>query len=332
MMGQFRHPQRAWQLLYEQLMNRLAPQEHQGDRTPFRLNASQIVIHGENQMKLLNIGATATALACVFVLAAPATAADKLIAGVDGTFAPHAMPKLGGGVEGFNIDMIAAIGKQMGREIEVFAGEFSGLIPGMNAGKISFVGAPTTVTPARAKNLLFSEGYLNTYYQFVVPADADDISAPEQLKGKTISVNKGSAYDKWGQTNKEKYGFEISAYPTNADAVQALISGRADAHISGNTVAAYSVVKASKKIKLAKLVIDDGRVWGAAFRKDDVALRNAVEEAIECLKKDGTMSALSVKWFGVKPTAEQAQNKVYPGYGVPGMDGYDATPSKADCT
>lgn len=58
--------------------------------------------------------------------------------------APHAMPKLGGGVEGFNIDMINAIGEKMGRKIEIFAGEFSGLIPGMNAGKISFVGAPTT--------------------------------------------------------------------------------------------------------------------------------------------------------------------------------------------
>ena len=33
-----------------------------------------------------------------------------------------ALPKLGGGVEGFNIDMIAAIGAKMGRPIEVFAG------------------------------------------------------------------------------------------------------------------------------------------------------------------------------------------------------------------
>lgn len=270
--------------------------------------------------------------ACSYALGFNVSAQDKLIAGVDGTFAPHAMPKLGGGVEGFNIDMIEAIGKKMGKPIEVFAGEFSGLIPGMNAGKISFVGAPTTVTPERAKSLLFTEGYLNTYYQFVVPAGKPDVSSLEQLKGMTISVNKGSAYDKWGQTNKDKYGFEIAAFPTNADAVQALISGRADAHISGNTVAAYSVTKAKSKIKLATLVVDDGRVWGAAFRKEDIALRNSVEEAIECLKKDGTLAALSEKWFGVKPTAEQAQNKVYPGYGVPGMDGYDPTPSKASCS
>lgn len=255
-----------------------------------------------------------------------------LIAGVDGTFAPHAMAKLGGGVEGFNIDMINAIGEKMGRKIEIFAGEFSGLIPGMNAGKISFVGAPTTVTPERAKSLLFTEGYLNTYFAFVVADGAPDLNAFEQLKGKTVSVNKGSAYEKWLDANKEKYGYEVSAFPTNADAVQALISGRAEAHLSGNTVAAYSVLKAKPRIKLASLKVDDGLVWGAAFRKDDAALRNAVEDALECLKKDGTLARLSEKWFGVKPTAEEASVKTFPGYGVPGMDGYDPTPSKAQCS
>ncbi len=260
-----------------------------------------------------------------------ALAQEKLIVGVDGTFAPHAMPKLGGGVEGFNIDMIRAIGERMGRPVEIFAGEFSGLIPAMNAGKISFVGAPTTVTPERAKNLLFTEGYLNTYYQFVVTSEAADITTMESLKGKTISVNKGSAYEKWGDANKAQYGFEMAAFPTNADAVQALISGRADAHLSGNTVAAYAVTKASRKIKLATLKVDNGQVWGAAFRKDDKALRNAVEEALECLKKDGTLARLSQQWFGIEPRADQAERVVFPGYGVPDMDGYDPTPSQAKC-
>ena len=133
------------------------------------------------------------------------------------------------------------------------------------------------------------------------------------------------------QTNKEKYGFEVDAYPTNADAVQALISGRADAHMSGNTVAAYAVTKAKDKIKLATLKVDDGLVWAMAFRKDDAKLRDAVEDALECVKKDGTLAKLSEKWFGVTPTADQAQLKVYPGHGVPDMPGYDPTPGNAKC-
>ncbi|MFN0301351.1 MAG: transporter substrate-binding domain-containing protein [Burkholderiales bacterium] len=259
-------------------------------------------------------------------------AQDKpLVAGVDGTFAPHAMPKLGGGVEGFNVDLINEIGKRMKRKVEIFAGEFSGLIPAMNSGKIDFVGAPTTVTPERAQNLLFSEGYLNTYYQFVVPVKSGDVSALEQLKGKTISVNKGSAYDKWLQENAAKYGWKVESYGTNSDAVQAMISGRAEAHLSGNTVAAYAVVKAKDQIKLATLKVDQGLVWAAAFRKDDVKLRNAVDAALECMKIDGTIATLHERWFGNKAEPKSAAVTVYAGYGVPGLAGHEASNHTPSC-
>ncbi|MFM9883987.1 MAG: transporter substrate-binding domain-containing protein [Burkholderiales bacterium] len=271
-------------------------------------------------------GATALFAACA------SFGQDKpLVAGVDGTFAPHAMPKLGGGVEGFNVDLINEIGKRMKRKVEIFAGEFSGLIPAMSSGKIDFVGAPTTVTPERAQNLLFSEGYLNTYYQFVVPVKSGDINALEQLKGKTISVNKGSAYDKWLQENAAKYGWKVESYGTNSDAVQAMISGRAEAHLSGNTVAAYAVVKAKDQIKLATLKVDQGLVWAAAFRKDDVKLRNAVDAAIECMKVDGTIASLHEKWFGTKAEPKSAAVTVYAGYGVPGLPGHEASNHTPSC-
>ncbi|MBL8378574.1 MAG: transporter substrate-binding domain-containing protein [Burkholderiales bacterium] len=259
-------------------------------------------------------------------------AQDKpLIAGFDGTFAPHAMPKLGGGVEGFNIDLILEAGKRMGRKVEIFAGEFSGLIPAMNAGKIDFVGAPTTVTPERAQNLLFSEGYLNTYFAFVVPAGKPDLKSLDELKGKTIASNKGSAYDKWLQDNAAKHGYKFESYGTNADAMQAVITGRADAGLTGNTVGAYAVVRSNKQLKVATLTVDQGLVWGAVFRKDDPKLRNAFEEALECMKQDGTVANLAEKWFGSKAAGGPAAVTVFPGNGVPGLAGHDPTPRTSKC-
>ena len=270
---------------------------------------------------------------CIALAAGSASAQQKpLIVGVDGTFAPHAMPKLGGGVEGFNIDLMIEAGRRMGRKVEIFSAEFSGLIPAMQAGKIDFVGAPTTVTPERAKALLFTEGYLNTYYQFVVAAAKPELKALEELKGKVVSSNKGSAYDKWLQDNAAKLGLKAAeSYGTNADAMQAVISGRADAALSGNTTAAYAVLRSNKQLKLVPLKIDQGLVWGAAFRKDDAATRNAVEEAIECMKLDGTVAKMHDKWFGVKPEPGSAAVTVFPGYGVPGMDGHDPKPHPAKC-
>src|SRR5438552_2563062 len=88
---------------------------------------------------------------------------------------------------------------------------------------------------------------------------------------------------------------------------------------AGSTVAAYAVRKAKDQIKLASLKLDEGLVWGAAFRKDDAPLRNAVEEALECLKQEGTVARLHEKWFGFKPAAGAAALTIYPGYGVPGL-------------
>lgn len=270
-------------------------------------------------------------IATVLAVAASAAMAQPLKAGVDGTFAPHAMPKMGGGVEGFNIDLLMEIGKQLGRPVEIVAAEFSGLIPAMNARTLDFVGAPTTVTPERAANLLFSEGYLNTYYQFLVPAGKPDLKSLDDLKGKTISSNKGSAYDKWLIDNAGKYGFKYESYPTNSDAVQAVLSGRADATLGGNTVAAYAATRNPGKLNLTSLTIDQGLVWAAVFRKDDAALRNQVDMALECLKKDGTIARLSEKWFGVKPAAGAAAVTAFPGKGVPGLPGHDATPHDLKC-
>lgn len=264
-------------------------------------------------------------------LVAPGAAQDKpLVIGVDGTFAPHAMPKMGGGVEGFNVDLALEIAKRMGRKGEIVAQEFSGLIPGLNSGKFDFLAAPTTVLKDRAENLLFTEGYLETDYQFVIPIGKPDIKALEELKGKVLAVNKGSNYDQWARENEAKYGFKMESYGTNTDAVQAVLAGRADANLVGHTVAAFAVKRNAQQLKLS-YKIKSGTVWAIPLRKDDVKGRKAVEEAIECAKLDGTMGKLAEKWFGVKPDKDSPAITVFAGYGVPGMPGYDPTEHKPVC-
>jgi polar amino acid transport system substrate-binding protein len=260
---------------------------------------------------------------------APAVAQQPLNTGLDGTFAPHAMPKMGGGVEGFNVDMANEIARRLGRPINIVAQEFSGLIPGLQSKRFDFIAAPVTVTAERAKSLLFTEGYLNTDYQFVIPNTAADITKLEDLKGKTIAVNRGSIYDTWARDNQAKYGFQVENFNTQSDAVQAVLSGRADGNLAGNTASAWAAQK-TPGLKLSYL-IKTGAVWAVPFRKDDVAMRNQVEEAIECMKLDGFFARLSEKWLAVKPEAGSPPITVYPGYGTPGFEGYIADKPAPKC-
>ena len=62
-----------------------------------------------------------------------------------------------------------------------------------------------------------------------------------------------------------------------------------------------------------------------------MALRNRIDEAIECMKLDGTIARMHEKWFGTKPEPGSAAVTAYPGYGVPGMPGYDPTLHTPKC-
>ena len=62
-------------------------------------------------------------LAVVFA-AGTAAAQQPIRTGIDATFAPHAMPKPGGGLEGFNIDLANELAKRMGRPIQIDGTEF----------------------------------------------------------------------------------------------------------------------------------------------------------------------------------------------------------------
>ena len=249
--------------------------------------------------------------------------------GIDGTFAPHAFPSLSGGYEGFNIDLGNDIARRLHRGIIIDAAQFSGLIPALQAGTYDFLIAPTTVTKERADNMLFTEGYLNTDFQFLIKKGAPKVTKLEDLKGKTISVNKGSVYDSWARELEGKIGWKVESFGTQTDAVQAVLVGRADANVAGNTVIAWAA-KNNPQVEMSYLY-STGLVWAAPLRKDSTEMRKTIENAIECIKLDGTMAKLHEKWFGLAPAPGSAAVTVFPGYGVPDMPGYDPTPHTPAC-
>ena len=285
-------------------------------------------------MRRLFAAALISAVAAAPALApalAQAQTQPPLRCAVDGTFAPHAFPSLQGGVQGFQIDLFREVARRMGREIVIDSAAFSGLIPALTAGLSDFLCAHPTVTPERAQALLFTEGYLWTELQFGIRRGTPPIRSDEDLRGKTISVNKGTPYEQWVNNNRERLNLTLLAFDSQADAAQAVIQGRAYANLSGNTVVRYSASRTPQYV--ADFVLPGSRLhWGTPFRRDSGAMRNQVEDILTCMKRDGTVARLSERWFGNAPGPDQAERIEFPGYGPPDMPGFDATPQNPTCS
>jgi polar amino acid transport system substrate-binding protein len=268
--------------------------------------------------------------AAVLLCAAPALAQEKpLRTGIDATFPPHAFPKPGGGLQGFNIDLFTEVAKRMHREITIDGASFSTLVPGMQSGRYDFLAAPTTVTKERAENMLFTAGYLWTYYQFGIKKGSTPLKSWADLKGKAVAVNKGTPYETISKAKGTEFGFEVQAYDSQSDAVQAVLSGRAYATFVGNTSVQY--VAKQNPMFVADLALKDEKLhWAAPVPKDNPKLRAQLQDALDCMKKDGSLPKLYEKWIGPSEP-DGLERTITPGYGVPGMTGYDPTPHELHC-
>jgi polar amino acid transport system substrate-binding protein len=290
-------------------------------------------------MKLNSIGmarAAVRGMAFAALVAMPAMAQDadhpqneRLKVACDLGFAPFCFKTATGETTGFTYDMSAALAQKLGRPgVEVTDSNFSAIFAGLFSKRYEMIPAPTNITPERAAQMLFSEPYMPTGLGFLVKK-GNKIANLDDLKGKALTVNNGSISDKWLTDNEAKYGFTIQRYNKNADAVQAVMIGRAFANVADAPVSRY--VATQTPMADVPFVLDGGRNFGIAFRKEDAGFRAKVELALECIKTDGTLAKIHEKWFGVKPETASSTATVYPGTGAPGFEGYDTTEHKAAC-
>ena len=127
----------------------------------------------------------------------------------------------------------------------------------------------------------------------------------------------------------DQYGWEMQRYGKNADAIQAVLSGRAFANIASGSAAGWAA-KQNPQLKTS-ISVNTGRVFSTPFRLDDAATREKIERVVECMKLDGFFSMLHEKWFAGPAAPGSTMVTVDPGIGAPGVNGYDATTHEPEC-
>jgi glutamine transport system substrate-binding protein len=228
-------------------------------------------------------------------LAQPAQA-ENLIVATDTAFVPFEF-KDGDKYVGFDIDMWDEIAKEIGVTYELQPMDFNGIIPALQTKQVDVALAGITIKPEREKVIDFSDGYYDSGFLLMVPADSAIKSAGD-LAGKILAVKTGTSATDYAKENFKET--ELRQFPNIDNAYLELQTGRVDAAMHDTPNVLYYVATAGGgKVKAVGEQMM-AHQYGIAFPKGS-ELVSKVNAALANMKKDGRYNAIYKKWFGTEP-------------------------------
>ncbi len=224
----------------------------------------------------------------------------KLTFASSGEFKPFSYME-GSDMVGFDVAVGEAIAEKLGLEPNPQRAKFSGIVTGVTEGRYDIAVASHTITEERLEQVDFSDPY---YYSgpVVYTRSDSDIETEADLQGKEISVARGTTY----LDNAKEYTDNIPQVDSDVVALQSLASGHHDAVITDD-VTGLTAIDAGLEIEgKFQLGIAEQAV---AVNKDNDALLDAVNEALQEMKDSGELAELSNEWIGGDITAEPEQTE-----------------------
>src|SRR5215217_5385372 len=217
-----------------------------------------------------------------------------------GTDAPYPPFEIGQPGEadfgGYDIDVMNAIGEELGLEVEYTDTGFGTIFRDTANGQFDTEAAASTITPARQKVVNFSDPYYEAQQALLVP-EGSDIATTEDLSGLIVGAQDGTTGETYA--NDETDASEVRGFPEGPDATSALITGQVEAVIIDQPVAVDAVEKQGG-VEIAQ-EIPTHELYGYAMSKDNPDLVDAVNQALQALKDDGTIADLYQQYFQTEP-------------------------------
>ncbi|WP_153101253.1 transporter substrate-binding domain-containing protein [Paraburkholderia hayleyella] len=224
--------------------------------------------------------------------AATAQTPDVLNVATDATFPP--MEYTENGVRtGFDIDLMNALAKAMGKRVQWTDIDFKGLIPGLIAHRFDAAISGIYITDERAKVVDFTDSYYASGLVALVKNDSP-IKTVADLNGKKVSVQVGTKSVHFLRDNFPQ--IKRVEVEKNQEMFDLVAIGRADAVVTGKP-AAYQFVKTRSGFRVLDKPLTT-EAYGIAVRKSEPQLKGAFNTALAKIKADGTYAAIVKKWFG----------------------------------
>ena len=229
-------------------------------------------------------------------------ASGKLIVALEGAWQPWSYHDESDTLVGYDVEVSRAIAEKLGVEPEYVESDWDSLFAGLDAGRFDMVCNGVEVTDERALTYDITTPYGYIHTALAVRKDNDEIKTFEDLKGKTTANSLASTYMELA----ESYGATVQGIDTLEETIQLLAAGRIDATLNADvSFYDYLNVHPDADFKIVAQTEDASHV-AIPLRKGDnsATLLEAVNNAIDELRADGTLKELSEKYFGQDISSE----------------------------
>ncbi len=204
---------------------------------------------------------------------------------------------------GFDVEVANELGARLGLTIELVDTAWDGIFASLDADRYDLIISSVSITPERQENYNLTRPYIANKLVLVVSKDLA-IASPDDLTGYAVAVQTATTADDY-MNAKMADGLEVGDYYVYDKIIQCfdeLKLGRVDAVLVDSVVAAYYIGADADKYSIV-WENEEAEPLGICLKKGNDELTQAVEDAIDAMYADGTMSQIAIKYFGFDTTA-----------------------------
>jgi len=191
---------------------------------------------------------------------------------------------------GFDIEIAKMVAADLGfspEQIEWKTIDSSIRETSISKGQVDLMVGTYTINDERKKQIGFAGPYYLAGQSLLVRKDEQDIKGPDSIKGKKICSITGSTPIQNIKENKDRFGAEVVELGKYTDCVKQLLDGQVDAVTTDDAILKGYAAERPEKLKVVGETFSE-EPYGIGMNKNDKALRDAVNDAIEAHQKDGS--------------------------------------------
>lgn len=231
---------------------------------------------------------------CSRIQATYASSEDTIIVFSDEEYPPYEYSSEGEAT-GFNVDVLDAVAKVVGLDIEVRTDKWENIRAGIESGDIELISG-MFYSKERDSVVDFSQAFVYVDYTIFKRAETD-IKSEKDVFGKKIIVQKGDIMEDYIRDNKITEEENIITVSNPLKAIQLLDSGKYDCAFVGRMQGHY-YKKEYKLENIEALEISLAqKEYCFAVSEGNTALKNKLDEGLKIIKENGTYEEIYSKWF-----------------------------------